>query len=137
MFSKLMVPVDLTHLEHLSTALQISEDLAKLHGAEIVYVSVTAETPTAIAHNPTEFAQKLDAFAKARQDAGGAKATARSYTAHDPSLDIDKLLLKAIDDTGADLVVMASHKPGFADYFWGSHGGGLAAHAKVSVFVVR
>ncbi|PWE28161.1 universal stress protein [Pararhodobacter marinus] len=133
MFSRIMVPVDLTHLEQLDKALTVSEELAQSFGAEIVYVSVTAETPTKIAHNPKEFAQKLEAFAAGRPG----KSTTKSYSAHDPAIDIDKTLLKAIDETGADLVVMASHKPGIADFFWGSHGASLAAHTGVSVFVVR
>lgn len=135
MYTRIMVPVDLTHLEALEKALQTSEDLARTWGAEIVYVSVTAETPTPVAHTPAEFAQKLEAFAATRPVAG---ARTRAYTAHDPSIDIDKLLLKAVDETGADLVVMATHQPGIADYFWGSaHGASLAGHAKTSVFVVR
>lgn len=133
MYSTIMVPVDLTHLGALEKALSISEDLARVWGAEIVYVSVTTEAPSAIAHTPAEFARKLEAFAASRPG----RNRARSYASHDPSIDMNKTLLGAITDTGADLVVMASHKPGIADYFWGSHGGTLAAHAGISVFVVR
>jgi nucleotide-binding universal stress UspA family protein len=132
-----MVPVDMNHLDQLDKALKSAEDMAGLYGAEIIYVSVTTEQPSALAHTPAEFAQKLDAFAKARVDAGGHKASAKSYASHDPTIDMDKTLQQAVADTGADLVVMASHKPGIADYFWGSHGGTLASHVGVSVFVVR
>ena len=45
--------------------------------------------------------------------------------------------VEAVHETGADLVVMASHIPGIADAIWPSHGGRLASHADVSVFVVR
>ena len=134
MYSKIMVPVDLAHLDQLSKAISTAEGFAQVHDAEIVYVSVTAQTPTQIAHNPAEFAEKLQAFAKSRPGGAG---QSHAIAAHDPSVDIDKLLLKAVADTGADLVVMASHKPGIADYFWGSHGGSLAAHAQISVFIVR
>jgi len=137
MYSRIMVPVDMSHLDQLEKALKTAEDLAGLYGAEITYVSVTTEQPSAVAHTPAEFAQKLDAFAKARVDAGGHKATAKSYASHDPTVDMDKTLQQAVSDTGADMVVMASHKPGIADYFWGSHGGTLASHVGVSVFVVR
>ena len=57
--------------------------------------------------------------------------------AHDPTTDVDDALLKAVDETGADLVVMASHKPGLAEYFWPSNGGKLAGHTGVSVMLVR
>jgi nucleotide-binding universal stress UspA family protein len=45
--------------------------------------------------------------------------------------------MKAIDKIGADLVVMASHKPGFLEHIFSSHGGYIAQHATCSVFVVR
>ena len=38
---------------------------------------------------------------------------------------------------GADLVIMASHVPGMLEHIFSSHGGYIAQHAKVSVFVVR
>jgi nucleotide-binding universal stress UspA family protein len=56
---------------------------------------------------------------------------------HDPTVDVDDALMKAVSETGADLVVMASHVPGLADYIWPSNGGKLAAHSSASVFVVR
>jgi len=50
---------------------------------------------------------------------------------------VDDALLKASRDTGADLVVMASHMPSVLDYIWPSNGGKIAEHAKCSVMVVR
>jgi nucleotide-binding universal stress UspA family protein len=46
-------------------------------------------------------------------------------------------LLSAINDAGADLVVMASHVPGLTEYVWPSHGGKIASHSTASVFVIR
>ena len=46
-------------------------------------------------------------------------------------------LRKAIEEVGADLVVMATHIPGAAEHLFASHGGSVAAHAKISVFLVR
>ena len=57
--------------------------------------------------------------------------------AHDPTTDLDDVLLKAVKDTGADIVVMQSHMPNILDYVWPSNGGKIAEHAKTSVFVVR
>lgn len=50
---------------------------------------------------------------------------------------MDDILLKAVKDTGADLVVMASHVPNIMDYVWPSNGGKIAEHAECSVMVVR
>ena len=38
---------------------------------------------------------------------------------------------------GVDLVVMASHVPGFREYIFHSNAGFLASHTDLSVFVVR
>ena len=137
MFSRIVVPVDLAHSDHLAKALDTATDLARHYGATLTYVSVTAETPTSVAHNPKEFGEKLAEFARRRSEADGVKIDTKAYTATDPTIDIDSRLLRAAEEANADLVVIASHKPGLADYFWGSHGGHLAGHATISVFVVR
>ena len=63
--------------------------------------------------------------------------SARPYTSHDPTADLDPTLMKAIEETGSDLVVVASHIPGFPEYLFASNAGYLAMHASVSVFVIR
>lgn len=137
MFKKIMAPVDLAHQGHLEKALKCTSDLAKHYGAEVVFVGVTASTPSATAHNPAEYAVKLDEFAKAQAAEHGFTASAVPVVSHDPTTDVDDALLKATKDTGADLVVMASHLPNVLDYIWPSNGGKIAEHAKCSVFVVR
>lgn len=137
MFKKIMVPVDLNHTDTLNKALAAASDLAGLHGAVVAYVAVAPATPGPLGHTPEEKAARLAEFAEAEAMARGINAEAHSVISHDPSADLDAALLKAVEDTGADLVVMASHVPGLVDYVWPSHGGRLAAHAKTSVFVVR
>lgn len=137
MFKRIMAPVDLAHLDKIRRALDAAADLAGHFGAEVTYVSVTAGTPGKIAHTPEEFATKLKAFAKEEAERHGIRATSHPVTSHDPTTDVDDVLLKAVKDVSADLVVMASHKPGFADYFWPSNGGKIAAHSGVSVMLVR
>ena len=137
MFKKIMTPVDLAHKGDLKKALACTADLAKHYGAEVVYVGVTAATPGPTAHNPREFADKLEAFAKAEADEHGIKAAAETVISHDPATDVDDALLKAVKETGADLVVMASHVPNVLDYIWPSNGGKIAEHAKCTVMVVR
>ncbi|AVO38189.1 universal stress protein [Pukyongiella litopenaei] len=137
MFSKIMVPVDLTHGGKLGRALEVAADLARHYGAEICYVAVTAATPGPLAHNPKEFAARLDDFARSEADRRGVTATSHSVVSHDPAVDLDTALLAARKETGADLVVMASHVPGIADWLVPNHGGHMAQHAGVSVMIVR
>ena len=137
MYSKIMVPVDLTHADQLQKALSTAADLAKFYNIPVCYVGVTAATPGSIAHNPDEYAGKLEAFAQDAAKKGGHEATALARVSHDPAADLNPTLLKAVEETGADLVVMASHIPNIADHLWPSHGGQIASHSNASVFVVR
>lgn len=137
MFSKIMTPVDLAHAETLQKTLQCTADLAAHYKAPVVFVGVTTGTPSSLAHTPKEYAQKLDAFAKEQGEKHGYEATGHAMTSHDPAVDLDPTLLKAVEETGADLVVMATHPPNFSDYIWPSNGGYVAEHAKVSVLLVR
>lgn len=137
MFRRIMTPVDLAHVDKLERALAATAIMARSQGIPVTYVSVTAPQPSAVAHSPQEFADKLEAFARAQGSAHGIEAASHMMVSHDPTIDVDDALLKAVEETGADLVVMASHPPGMADYFWPSNGGTLASHARVSVFVVR
>ena len=135
MFKSIMVPVDLAHADKLSNAIDVARDLATHYGAKLVFVGVTASTPGPVAHNPEEFRGKLEAFA--REAGGDADATSHMIVSHDPTADMDDKLEAAIPELGADLVVMASHVPGIADMLVPSHGGSLARHAGISVFLVR
>ncbi len=137
MYKKILVPVDLTHADRLEKALQTAADLSIHYGAPICYVGVTPEAPSPVARNPAEFAQKLEAFGQAQAARHGVTATTKSYSATDPAIDINKTLRKAVEEAGADLVVMASHVPNVTDYIWPSHGGWVAEHSEASVFVVR
>lgn len=137
MYKKIMVPVDLAHVEKIEKGLTTAADLANHYKIPICYVGVTSPQPGPVAHNPQEFADKLEAFAQEQAKKHGHQATSKAYTSHDPTVDLDDTLLKAVHDVGADLVVMASHIPGLVEYVWPSNGGKIAEHSDASVFVVR
>lgn len=137
MFKKIMTPVDLAHKADLHKALAVTADLAKHYGASVVFVGATSSTPSSTAHTPEEYKAKLTEFAQEQGKANGFEASADVVIAHDPTTDVDDVLLKAVKATGADIVVMQSHMPNILDYVWPSNGGKIAEHAKCSVFVVR
>ena len=122
MYSKLMIPVDLRHVDQMDKALSLSADIAKLYGATLHIVGVTSSVPSETARTP----EALDAT-----------FVAHTEVSHDPSIDLDEVLQKAAKTIGADLIVMASHIPGFAEHFVSSNAGYTASHSAVSVFVVR
>lgn len=137
MFKHIMAPVDLSHLDTLGRALDAAAAEAKHHRCPVTYVSVTGTAPGPVARTPQEFTDKLTAFAAAQAEAHGIETHAHVITAPDPAVDLDGTLLAAVGAVGADLVVMASHPPGAAAYFWPSHGGSLASHSSASVMLVR
>jgi nucleotide-binding universal stress UspA family protein len=137
MYSSIMVPIDLAHLDKMGKELEVAADLAKHYGAQIHYVAVTTAAPSEVAHNPAEFAEKLQQFVAGQAATHGINAQAHPLTSHDPTADLDATLRHAEEVIGVDLVVMASHIPGFAEHIFSSHGSYIASHSKLSVFVVR
>lgn len=137
MYSKILVPVDLRHTDKLDRALRAAADIAGLYDAGMHFVSVTTGAPSEVAHNLSEFEQKLRAFADEQQQKYDIKIETRAMTTPDPVRELDDVLDKAVHEIGADLVVMASHVPGFAEHIFASNAGYLAEHSDVSVFVVR
>jgi nucleotide-binding universal stress UspA family protein len=137
MYRKIMVPVDLAHLERLEKAITTATDLARHYGIPICFVGVTAETPTEVAHTPKEFAEKLEAFGATQSKTHNLDIDTAAYPSHDPAVDLDDTLIAAAKENGADLIVMASHVPGLPEHIFASNAGAVAAHAEVSVFVVR
>jgi nucleotide-binding universal stress UspA family protein len=137
MYRRIMVPVDLEHAEALDKALATAAALARHYGATATYVAVTAAAPGAIAHDPQEFAEHLESFAREQGRRHGIETTQLTRVSHDPTTDLDTTLLDAADDLDADLIVMASHVPGVVEHIFASNAGYVASHAKMSVFVVR
>ncbi|MBJ6139009.1 universal stress protein [Marinobacter litoralis] len=139
MYQNILVPVDLSHLDKLAKTLNTAIDMAKHYQAILCYVSVTNSTPGAAAHNPKELASKLKAFADEQGAAHGLQTNAMVLESVDTAVELDDKLLQAIKETGADLVVMASHPPGVGDalHLLRSNAAEIVKHSKISVFVVR
>jgi len=137
MFSKIMVPVDLVHKESLGKALEVAGDMAKRHGADIEVVSVGGALPGKLGHTPEEFSETVKAFAKDLAEKFGVPVEGDPVISHDPEVETTAALMREIERTGADLVIMASHEPEVLEHVFSSHGGYIAQHAKCSVFVVR
>lgn len=137
MFNRIMVPVDLAHAARLEKALDLSAEMAKHFKIPVTYVGVTAATPGPLGHNPEEYSARLDAFVSEQAEKRGVEADGKALVSHDPATDVDDVLLKAVHEVGADLVIMSTHIPGLADYIIPSNGGKIAAHSDASVFLVR
>ncbi|MCM0611273.1 universal stress protein [Marinobacter sediminum] len=139
MYRKILVPVDLAHTEKMSKALDTAIDIAKHYNATLCYITVTNTAPSAAAHTPEELADKLSAFAQEQGTSHGINTDSKVLSTADTAVELDDRLLDAIKDTGADLVIMASHPPGIGDklHILHSNGANIVKHSDVSVFVVR
>lgn len=137
MYTNIMVPVDLKHVDQINKALTAAADLARHYNATVHYVAVGMSQPNSVARTPEAFAEKLERFAQNQAETHGISVQAHPMSSHDPAVDLDKTLTHAGDAIGADLIVMASHVPGFMDHVIHTHGSNVAAHSDLSVFVVR
>lgn len=136
MYRTILVPVDLTQEEK---GRNIVEMAVRLGGSEarIIIVNVQEELPGYIAvelpaglveKSREEATARLEAIAK---DAGiAAQIVVRS--GHPGNQ-----ILELADEMQADLVIIASHRPGLQDYFIGSTASRVVRHATCSVLVVR
>lgn len=137
MFSTIMVPVDLAHASTVEKAVTVAAGLGKSYEADIYLVGVTATTPSSVAHDPQEYEQKLNQFAADHSSKLDCTLLSKVVLCNDPAVELDEALEKLGKEINADLVVMATHVPGFMDHLFHAKAGHLATHADISVFLVR
>ncbi len=96
---------------------------------EIPSIVVAAVTKEQIVAQRNEVRKKLEALTAGHRG---------------PAVEIDlrsgkpsKQILESAEDNGADLIMIASHKPGLGDYFIGSTASRVVRHANCSVLVSR
>ncbi len=137
MYTKILVPVDLNHQDEQMKALKTAAMVAIGDGASITLLNVAGFAYQHPARNADDFINDLNDFAyRAGKELGVELSTASRYS-HDPAAELDRRIRDEIEAGDYDLLVMASHVPGLIEYVFSSHAGHLAAHAKISVFVVR
>jgi len=136
MYKTIIVPIDLSQSDKSPAALRVAKNLAD-HKSRIIIVNVVEDIPAYVAAElPTGFIEKSKEDAEADltalvKDAGlKAEVDVRSGAPHSE-------ILAAADEKGADLIIVASHRPGLSDYFLGSTAARVVRHANCSVLVVR
>ena len=136
MYTKIVVAVDITHGELgqmlLEKAVQLLDD-----GGEIRLLHVLDEVPSYIAAElPQDLGERRNAEArvelKAMSDGMSVpvKIEVRSGAASGQ-------ILQCAEDIDADLIMIASHRPGLSDYFIGSTAARVVRHAQCSVLISR
>lgn len=141
MYKEILLAIDLNDIESQRKAIETSIELARAFGARLHVHTVLPDfgMPLVASYFPKDFEAK--ALEKARQ------ALNEFVKANLPDdLEVQQYLgqggiykevLRCAAETGADLIVMASHRPGYEDYLIGPNASRVVRHAKCSVVVVR
>ena len=109
MFSRIMLPVDLSRQDRQVRALQIAADIARLYDAAIIYTGVTGHEPSKVARTDTDYRQKLAAFARLQGETHGVVTESHAVFAQDPASQLNPLLIQASLGIRADLIVIGAH----------------------------
>ncbi|MAU19655.1 MAG: universal stress protein [Martelella sp.] len=136
MFTKIIVPVDISTLDKgadifrkAASLLDEGGKITLLHVVEEVPSYLAIDMPADLIANATDEAQ--DKLVKLRDDTGiDAEIELRSGP---PAREI----LACAKERGADLIIIASHRPDFSNYLLGSTADRVVRHAVCSVLVRR
>lgn len=136
MYKTIIVPIDLAHAERGKDMIGLAGKLAD-KGARTLLVNVVEDVPTYVAAElPSGLIEKSkkDAHRKLEKmvKAAGVNAEVQVRTGSPATA-----ILASAEETGADLIIIASHRPGLSDYLLGSTAARVVRHAMCSVLVAR
>lgn len=136
MYKTILVPIDMAHVDEGKSIIDLAREHAA-QGAKIILLNVVEEIPTwaasaipagIIDKSKAESRKQLEALA----EAGGPDVEARILSGHAYNTILDEA-----KSSGADLIIIQSHRPGLQDYLLGSTAAKVVRHANCSVLVVR
>ena len=140
MFKTILVPVDLSEIEAARPAIEKAAALAAISEGTLRLIYVRFIVPvTYMEFMPPAFdeEQQADAEKKLADIAATVKLPPERVSAVVRFGSIYNEVLEEVEDTGADLVVIGSHRPTMATFLLGSNASTIVRHAKCSVLVVR
>lgn len=134
MYKTILVPIDLAHAEVGQTTLRIARQIGGAE-ARIFLLHVMPEIPAFVASEmPSEVLSRTLKKAEAELEKLGEDAGAQAKVTHGHP---PTAILEHAEDIGADLIIIASHRPGLQDYFLGSTAARVVRHAPCAVLVHR
>ena len=135
MYTNILIPIALDHDSTVDQAFELAHRVMS-EGARITLVTVVEDLPSYVAEYVTvqpasrvrrEVENRLGGIARGHGDCEVAVMTGK------PGVVIPELAEK----TGADLIIVRSHRPGVEDYFLGSTASRIVRRAPCSVMVIR
>ena len=136
MYSRIIVAVDLSNSAQSTALLKKATQLIDA-GGEIRLLHVLEEVPSYIAAElPRDLSDRRQAEARMELKtlAGGVDARVEVEVRSGAA---SGQILQSAEDSNADLIMIASHKPGLSDFFIGSTAARVVRHAQVSVLITR
>lgn len=142
MFKKIFVPIDLAQQSSWKKALPVAVKMARENGAELAVFTVVPDLlmtlvgPFLPEDHQVNLMKEAESELKTlleREIPDDIRALA--YVRHGKR--IYRQIIKAADELGADLIVLASHRPENKDYLLGPNAAQVVRHALQSVFVIR
>ena len=136
MYKSIIVAIDLGHGEAgqglIGKAIQLLDA-----GGTIRLLNVIEEVPSYIAAElPADLSDRRKADARVQLGVMAPKGDA-AFEIEVRSGSAATQILACAEDVGADLVMIASHRPGLSDYFIGSTAARVVRHAQCSVLISR
>lgn len=135
----ILVPLDASSDSNRSHLFDLTDQMARLHGAEIVFLTVvpelylpTATDPRSVVAAVTDQATRQfeSVLAERWPDPGAARRIVRYGPVAGTIIDTAK-------EMEADLIIMHARRPGIVAYALGSVASRVVNHADASVYVVR
>ena len=141
MYKKVLLPVDLAEASSWRKALPAAADICKASGGVLHLMSVVPDygSPAVAQYFPDDFEERMIAESSKELTALAAKSVPKGVAVETLVVygGIYEKILETADTIGADLIVMASHRPELKDYLLGPNAARVVRHANQSVLVVR
>jgi len=141
MYKEILLAIDLNDVESQRKAIETAIDLTRTCGARLHVQTVVPSFGMSMVatYFPKDFEEKaLESAAQALHDFVRDNipedVTVQHVVGHGT---IYQEILRSAEDIGANLIVMASHRPELQDYLIGPNAARVVRHAKCSVLVVR
>ena len=138
MFKSVFVPLDLEEPSSWSKALPVGADMAKMSDASLTLGTIISnwDASREAQWSPEGLSRMIgDAERQLRKVA--VEFNIERFDVRAASGAIGSGILGLAEQSEADLVVLASHRPGLKDYLIGANALHVVRHARCSVFVVR
>ena len=136
MYQKIIVAIDLSQADKGEAIISRAENLVDPNG-EIVLLSVVEDLPNYLAVDiPMNILDRSQTEAKDQLNAilQKFKRADRAIIRNGPAA---REILALSEEIGADLIIVASHRPDVTNYFIGATADRVVRHAKCSVLVER